>query len=120
MLYKYLQNSLYSLNMFFYSPGENQYIVQVYHYHFFYYQIIKYIIYYSLKGGRAVSYTENYHQGFKETMISLKNGFPLIFRLDIYIVKAPVNVQLDKVLYFAQLRDKLRNKKQRILIFNSH
>lgn len=78
--------------MFFYSSGENQYVVQVYHHYSLYYQIMEYIIYHCLKDGRAVGHIEKHYQRLKKALIHLESGLPLISRLDIHIVKAPGDI----------------------------
>ena len=52
--------------------GKYEDIVQIYNYNLFYYEVSKNIVHYSLEYCRAVSYTEEYYQKFKESVVSIK------------------------------------------------
>ena len=52
--------------------GKYEDIVQIHNHNPFYYEVSKNIIHHSLEYCRAVSHTEEYHQEFKESVVSIK------------------------------------------------
>jgi len=76
------------------------------------------IIYHCLEYGQTVSHTKEHYQGLEQSMVGTEHGLLFISRLDIYIVKAPVNIKLGEVLGFIELRDKFRYQRKKVLVFD--
>jgi len=53
-------------------------------------------------------------------VVSLESSLLLIFRFNLYIVEALVDIQFGEILDLAELKNKFRDKGERVLIFNSH
>jgi len=49
----------------------------------------------------------------------MKGCFPLIARLDIDVVKSPVDIQLSKVASFLDFSDQFEDQRKQILILDS-
>ena len=49
----------------------------------------------------------------------MKGCFPLIARLNIYVVKSPVDIQLSKVASFLDFSDQFEEQREQILILDS-
>jgi len=63
---------------------------------------------------------EEHYEGFKEASVGVKGRFPLISRLDAYIIETPVDIQFCEVLGSAELGDELGDKGERIFILDGY
>jgi len=57
----------------------------------FYYEVLKYIIHYSLECSETISYTKEYYQRFENSVVHVRDSLLLIYRLYMDIVKTPVS-----------------------------
>jgi len=57
----------------------------------FYYEVLKYIIHYSLECSETISYTKEYYQRFEKSVVHMRGSLLLIYRLYMDIVKTPVS-----------------------------
>jgi len=78
------------------------------------------LIHYSLESSRAVSHSKEHHEGFEEAVIGAKDYFPFISGLDMYIIKAPADVEFCEVFSSVKLRDEFRDEGERISVLDSH
>ena len=78
--------------VFFQYLGKDENVIQVYNHDSFCYEVTKYIIYHSSECSRTVYYAEKHYKRFKKTMVSIKDSFSLITRLDTDIVESLVYV----------------------------
>jgi len=53
-------------------------------------------------------------------MVGIEGSLPLIFRLDVYIVKALVDIQLGKVFGSVELQHEFRDKGQEVLVLHHY
>jgi len=51
--------------MLFLYLGKDQDVIQIDHHNAFCYEISEDVVHYGLKGGRAISHSKEYHQGFE-------------------------------------------------------
>jgi len=58
----------------------------------FHYKVLKDIVYHDLKGGRTVGYIREYYQKFEKSAVCMKVCFLQITRIDINIVKFPIDI----------------------------
>jgi hypothetical protein len=70
----------------------------------------KYSIYYCLEYGLKVGKFKKYNSGLKESFISFKGSFLLIFFFDSDIVISPSNIKLGKPILANKLANKLFNE----------
>jgi len=73
-----------------------------------------------LEGSRAVSHSEEHHEGFEEAVIGVEGHFPFISGLDAYIIEAPANIEFCEVFSFTELGDKFGDKGERISVLDGH
>jgi len=73
-----------------------------------------------LEGSGAVGHSKEHHEGFKEAAIGVKDRLPFISGLDVHIVEPLPDVKFCEVLGSAELGDKFGDKRERILVFDSH
>jgi len=73
-----------------------------------------------LEGSRAVGHSEEHHEGFEEAAIGAEGHFPLISRLDAYIIEAPADVEFCEVFSSAELRDEFGDEGERIFVLDGH
>jgi hypothetical protein len=82
-------------------------------------EILENVIHHSLKGGRAVSETEEHHQRFKESLVGAECSLPFIIFFDMDIVVPPSAIKLGKVSCALEMIDKIGNEWKWIDILDS-
>ena len=117
VFYQNFQHSSDSLGILFNSPGEDENIIQVYYYYFFSDEVPEDVIHYCLEDSQTVSHSKEHHQRFKQAIVGIESGLPLVSRLDAYIVETPADVQFSKVFGSGELQHEFGNEGQGILIF---
>jgi len=98
----------------------NQNVVKVDAYQALHDEVLEDVIHHALEGGRAISEAKKHHQGFKQPSVSLEGSLPLITLSNSDIIVTPANIQLGKVLCPSELVYELRNKRDQILVLDSH
>jgi len=73
-----------------------------------------------LEGGQAVSHAKEHYQEFEQASIGPEGCLLLVSRLDVDIVEAPMNVQLDEVSGSAELRYEFGDEWKGLLILDCH
>ena len=106
--------------MLLFCLHKDQDVVQVHYDNPFRYDGSEDVVHHSLEGSRAVGHSEEHYKGFEEASVSTKGCFPLISRLDVYIIETPANIQFCEVPGSAELGDKFRDKGKRIFILDSY
>ena len=91
--------------MLLFHLRKDQDVVQVHYDNPFYYDGSEDIIHHSLEGSGAVGHSEEHYEGFKEALVGAKGRFPLISRLDAYIIETLADIQFCEVLGSAELGD---------------
>ena len=84
--------------MLFYSPGEDEDVIQVDYYNPFYNEVLEDVVHYCLEGGWAVGHSKEYYQGFEQSMVGMKSSLPLASGFNLYVVETPMDIQLSKIL----------------------
>jgi len=103
-----------------FRPRKDQDVVQVHYDNPFHYDGSEDVIHHSLEGSRAVGHSEEHYEGFKEALVGVESCLPLIFRFDAYIIEAPTDVEFCEVLGSSELRDKFRDERERVSIFDGY
>jgi len=106
--------------MLLFCLHKDQDVVQVYYDNSFHYDGSEDVIHHSLEGSRAVGHSEEHYKGFKEASVGVKGRFPLISRLDAYIIEILADIQFCEVLGSAELGDEFGDKGERIFILDSY
>jgi len=78
------------------------------------------LVHYGLEGSRAIGYSKEHHEGFKEAVIGVEGHFPFISGLDVYIIEALADVEFCEVFSSVELRDEFRDERKRISVLDSH
>ena len=91
---------------------EDENVIQIYHHYSFGDEFFEDIIYHNLESGWAISKTEKHDKRFKEALVHLKSGLPLVAFLDVNIIESPLNVQLGEVLHPSEFHNKLWNEQK--------
>ena len=78
------------------------------------------VVHHSLEGSRAVGYSKEHHEGFKETVIGAKGHLLFISELDAHIVEPPLDVNFCEVLGSAELGDKFGDERERVPVLDSY
>jgi len=73
-----------------------------------------------LEGGGTVGYSEEYHKGFKEAVISIEGCLPFVSGLDTYVIETPSDIKLCEVLGSAELGDELGDEGEGIPILHGY
>jgi len=106
--------------MLLFHLHKDQDVVQVYYNNPFCYDSSEDVIYYSLKGSRAVGHSEEHYEGFEEDSVGAKGCLPLISRLNVYIIETPVDIQFCEVPDSTELGDELGDEGERIFILDGY
>jgi len=99
---------------------KDQDVVQVHYDNPFRYDSSEDVVHHSLEGSGAVGHSKEHYEGFKEASVGTKGHFPLISRLDAYIIETPADIQFCEVPGSMELGDEFRNKGERIFILDSY
>ena len=78
--------------MLLFRLRKDQGIVQVHYDNLFHYDGSEDVIHHSLEDSGAVGHSEEHYEGFKEASVGVKSHFPLVSRLDAYIVKTLADI----------------------------
>jgi len=78
------------------------------------------VVHHGLESSRTISHSEEHYKRFKQTTVGVKSRLPFISRLDAYIIEAPTDVEFCEVLGSVELRDKFRDERERVLIFDGY
>ena len=116
MFYQDFQYTLDSFSILFNSPGEDKDIIQVHYYYSFSDKVPEDVVYHCLEDSQTISHFKKHHQEFKQTIVYIEDSLLLIFRLDVYVVETPVDVQFSKIFGSTELQHKFGDKGQRIPI----
>ena len=92
MFRQYLQDFLDRLFMLPFCLCKDQNVVQVHYDNPFCYDGSEDVVYHSLEGGGTVGYSKKYYEGFEEATVGVKDHFPFISGLDVYIIETPVDI----------------------------
>ena len=106
--------------MLLFHLHKDQDVIQVHYDNPFHYDGSEDIIHHSLEDSRAVGHSKEHYEGFEEALVGAKGHFPLISRLNAYIIETPVNIQFCEVPGSTELGDKFGDKGERIFILNSY
>jgi len=99
---------------------KDQDVVQVHYDNPFRYDSSEDIVHHSLKGSGAVGHSEEHYEGFEEASVGAKGHFPLISRLDAYIIETPADIQFCEVPGSVELGDELGDEGERIFILDGY
>jgi len=78
------------------------------------------LVHHGLEGSRAVGYSEEHHERFKEAAVGIEGRLLFISRLDVYIIEVLADVEFREVPGFAELGDEFGDKGERISVLDSH
>jgi len=106
--------------MLLFCLHKDQDVIQVHYDNPFCYDGSEDVIHHSLKGSGAVGHSKEHYERFKEASVSAKGRFPLISRLDAYIIETPADIQFGKVLGSVELGDEFRDEGERIFILDGY
>jgi len=106
--------------MLLFCLRKDQDVVQVHYNNPFRYDSSEDVVHHSLKGSGAVGHSEEHYEGFKEASVGAKGHFPLISRLDAYIIETPVDIQFCEVPGSAELGDEFGDERERIFILDGY
>jgi len=73
-----------------------------------------------LEGSRAVGYSEEHYEGFKEAPVGVEGCLPLISGLDVYVIETPADIQFCEISGSAELGDEFEDEGERIFILDSY
>jgi len=99
---------------------KDQDVVQVHYDNPFHYDGSEDVVHHSLESSGAVGHSKEHYEGFKETSVGAKGRFPLISRLDAYIIETPADIQFCEVPDSAELGDEFGDEGERIFILDSY
>ena len=119
MLVKILQDTPCYTSVFSEGLRVDQDVIEVDTYQALHDEVSEDVIHHGLEGGRAIGETEE-HQGFKQPSVGSEGDLPLVTLLDSDIIVPPSNIQLGEVLHPLELVYEPRNKRNRILVLDSH
>ena len=120
MFYQYFQDPPDCSFVFLFCLYKDQNIVQVHYYNPFGYKGPEDVVHHSLKDSRTVGHSKEHHERFEEAMVSVKDSFPFISGLDVYIIKDPVDVQFGKVPGSTELGAEFRDEWKGIFVLDSY
>jgi len=106
--------------MLLFRLRKDQDIVQVHYDNPFHYDGSEDVIHHSLEGSGAVGHSEEHYEGFKEALVGAKGCFPLISRLDTYIIETLVDIQFGEVPGSVELGDEFGDERERIFILDGY
>jgi len=96
--------------VFLFYLRKDQNVVQVHYYDLFGYEGPEDVVHHSLEDSGTVGHSKEYHKRFEEAAVGVESSFPFISRLDVYIIKAPVDIQFGEVSGSVELGDEFRDK----------
>ncbi|KAF9794510.1 hypothetical protein IEO21_11184 [Rhodonia placenta] len=82
------------------------------------YEIMEDVIHHGLEGRGGIGEAEEHHQGFIQSPVSHKGGFPLITGFDPDIVVSPSDIELRKERGTVELIYHLGDQRQGVAIFD--
>jgi len=106
--------------MFLLYLCKDQDVVQVYYYNPFSYDSSEDVIHHSLESSGTIGHSKEHYKQFEEATVGAESHLPFISGLDAYIIEALADVKFCEVLGSAELRDKFRDERERVLVLDSY
>jgi len=99
---------------------KDQDVVQVYYYDPFSYDGSEDVVHHGLESSRTIGHSEKHYEWFEQAIVGAESCLPFISGLDVYIIEAPMDIELCEVLGSAELRDEFGDERERVSALDSY
>jgi len=99
---------------------KDQDVVQVYYYNPFSYDSSEDVIHHGLESSGTIGHSKEYYEWFEQVTVGVESRLPFISELDAYIIEAPMDIDFCEVLGSTELRDKFRDEKEKVSVFDGY